>query len=137
MAGDGSGFDSMLDILIAALAALLIYLAWKKKVLDLSPPQGRWFLHPKKRDARGFREKADDELQERKEERKSILGQVAESRKKYMKGGIGYGTYLELQRGYDSALVETDARITALSEISGKPAAKSARLRDLFAQDGE
>lgn len=89
----------------------------------------------KKKMFKSLREKAGDETQALREERKRILSDVAESRKKYMKGEMDYATFAHLQRDYDAQLVDVDARLNTLYQLAGKQLQPPAELRDLLAED--
>ena len=129
-----SGYDAMLDLAIIVLAAILAYLAWKRRAYDLFGV-GRTRIAPKRKTLRSLREKAGDEVLSLRDERKRILSDVAESRRKYMKGDMDYATFVHLQRNFDAQLVDVDARLNTLYQLSGGQPRQSAELKSLLGQD--
>lgn len=134
MAAAFSEYDAMLDLAIILLSAILAYLAWKRRAYDLFGRE-RVSIASGKKAYKSLREKAGDETTALREERKRILSDVGESRKKYMKGEVDYATFVHLQRDYDAQLVDVDARLNTLYQLSGKPLKPPAELKDLLAED--
>ena len=134
MAEAFAGYDAMLDLTIIVLAAILAFLVWKRRALDFFGRE-RVSIAPKKKVLKSLREKAGDETLALREERKRILSDVAEARKKYMKGEVDYATFTHLQRNYDSQLVDVDARLDTLYQVSGVTHKPSAELMDMLAEE--
>ncbi|MFH1107516.1 MAG: hypothetical protein V1787_06530 [Candidatus Micrarchaeota archaeon] len=136
MASAFAEYDFVLDFAIAALVIVLAYLAWKRRVFEDARADRAAVAEKKKREFKSLREKAGEQAVELKEERKRINADVAEARKKYMKGDMDFSTFIHLQREYDAQLVDVDARLNALSEISGKSGRPSAFFKDLLSDGG-
>ncbi len=127
-------YDSILSLAVVILAAILAYLVWKRRALE-APSRRQATAVLKKGQGKSLPEKAGDEILALREERRHILDNVAESRKKYMKGEMDYATFVHLQRTYDAQLVDLDARLNTLYQLSSRPPRPPAELRDMLAED--
>ncbi|MBU1197653.1 hypothetical protein KJ765_04020 [Candidatus Micrarchaeota archaeon] len=132
-----AGQESVWDAVLVLLSLVLLYLIWSRRIFEFrSRPHA---LARKKKAFKSLQEKAAFEIDELKNKRKEVMGKVAESRKKYMKGNLNYPTYMDLSRRYDAELVELDAQLSALSEIAGgkkgKRGLSSGILKEMLSDD--
>ncbi len=105
--------DSVLDGLIALLAAVLAYLILRRKnIFFRSRPVA---VFNRKDSARTLRQKALRRVLELKSARLKNLDQVQQLRKKYMKGELSFDAYSDLDRRLSRQLVEIDAELSLLA----------------------
>ena len=116
--------DFLINAVLAVLAAILAYLAYKEvrgtfQGGDDFKSRDYFLKRAKKRmGLKGLKENTLQEIEELKDSGRRIDGMIAESKKKYMKDGISFQTYKELELHYEEMRMEAIEKMHALEAIA-------------------